>query len=51
MRDSGERVWTLGEHANTGTNNLRQIKLRMSGPDMIKIGDGIAGGAEQMVEG
>jgi hypothetical protein len=51
VRDSGERVRTFREHANAGANGLRQIKLRMSRSDMRKVRDGIAGGAEQMIEG
>jgi hypothetical protein len=50
LRDRRQGVRDFCEDAGCGTDGLRSIELRMAGTDIAKLDDGIADGAQEVIE-
>lgn len=51
LRDCRQGVRAFCEDAGCGTDGPRSIELRMAGTDVEKLDDGIADGAQEVIEG
>jgi hypothetical protein len=50
LRDCGEGIRALCEDAGPGTYSLGSMELRMARLDIAERGDGIADGAQELIE-